>query len=98
MTWEAHQRLGFFGFTVKAGSKAPPQPRHLAVVNIDEALASVGDILDAWRRWVAWPESPPWSGGVLDSWPARMAEGLAICRAEFEAVLAYQRSQEVSRG
>lgn len=96
MKWEADQRSGWFGWTAPARKGEAPQPRHVAAVDIDEALAAVGDILDAWRACVAWPDAPPFSGGVLDSWPARMAEGLAVCRAEFEAVMMYRRHLEVS--
>ena len=97
MKWQADQRAGFFGWDVPTRKGVAPQPRVFGRVDIDEAMAAVGDIIEAWRRCVAWPEAAPFSGGVLDSWPARMADGLAVCRAEFEAVMAYHRHEEARR-
>ncbi len=94
MKWQADQRSGFFGWSPPCRKGEAPQPRFSAVVDIDEALAAVGDIINAWRQCLAWPDAPPFSGGILDAWPARMAEGLAECRGEFEAVMAYRRSME----
>lgn len=84
MRWEADQRAGLFGVT--AGS--PPQPRWRGRVDLDEAGRAVGDILERWWACLSWPAVPPYSGGVLDAWPARMAEGLSLCRQEWAAVQA----------
>lgn len=90
MRWEAHQGLGFFGRTVE-GDK--DKARWKQVVDLDVAVAAVGDILDAWWVMLSWPEAPPFSGGVLDSWPQRLSEGLAEARREWAAVLDFQRWQ-----
>ncbi len=57
-------------------------------MNLDAALSSSGDILTRWWAMLSWPGVPPYSGGVLDSWPSRVAEGLALCRVEWQAVQA----------
>lgn len=31
-------------------------------------------------------QAPPFSGGVLDAWPALMVDALAVCRAEESAI------------
>ena len=95
MKWEADQRSGFFGWSPPRRKGEAPQPRFFAVVDLEAALASVGDIIDAWVATRAWPDAPPFSGGILDAWPARLTQGLAICREEFDAVMAYHRHQEV---
>lgn len=46
----------------------------------------VRQVFEAWRATRDMKE-PPFSGGVLDSWPNIMAQGFAICRREYEAVL-----------
>jgi len=46
----------------------------------------VADVLARWWAVLQWPSAPPFSGGVLDAWPARLAEGLVICRQEWAAV------------
>lgn len=97
--WQAHQRQGFFGWTVQAPS---PQPRWASVVDIADACEAVADILEAFWSTVRWPNAPPFSGGVLDAWPHRMAEGLALAREEWAAVTAYARheaqAKEARRG
>lgn len=95
--------MGFFGYNVQA--KGPPQPRwkgtreepRRAVVDIDEAHEAVRDILKVWRSTSSWPDAPPFSGGVWDSWPQRMAQGLSFLRNEMKAVSAYLQ-EEASRG
>lgn len=91
------QALGRFGFTVqpkKDGRPVAPQYRHKGVVDIDEAHAEVGDILAVWRATSSWPDAPPFTGGVWDAWPARVAAGLAFLRSEVGAVTAYLRHLE----
>jgi hypothetical protein len=72
------------------------QPRWRGKLDhIDEALRhrQVVDVLSVW--WTArLHEAPAYSGGVVDAWPVMMAEGLAICRAEEEAIDRFQRWQE----
>jgi len=91
--------MGWFGFTVTAGD-APPQPRHRAVVNIDEAHASVADVLTVWRSTSLFPDAPAFTGGVFDAWPHRIAQGLALLRAESQALQMYlmKLKKEPARG
>lgn len=92
------QSSGFFGLTVKppkkGQKKATVEPRFKAVVDIDEAHAEVADVLAAWRSTSAWPDAPPFTGGVWD-WPQRVAQGLAFLRAESAAVVAYLREEMI---
>ena len=60
--------------------------RWRAVVDIEQARRAVGDVLARWWVALSWPESPPFSGGVLDSWPNRLTEGLSICKTEWRAI------------
>jgi hypothetical protein len=62
-------------------------------VDIDEAHAEVGDILDAWRATTRWGDAPPFSGGVWD-WPHRLTQGLVFLKHEMQAVTAYLKHQE----
>lgn len=90
--------MGFFGFTtqpMKDGKPQPAQPRHRGAVDIDEAYREVGDVLSVWRATSAWSDAAPFSGGVWDAWPQRIAQGLAFLKAEARAVQAYL--QEVAR-
>ena len=66
-----------------------PQPRHKTRLDPLEAVAAVQDILEVWHRVSQWPDAQPISGGVWDAWPARLADGLAICRDEAAAVRSY---------
>ena len=85
MKWEAHQASGFFG--LDTGNAGASVPRYTSRVDITQALAEVDDVLEVWAATATWGEAaPPFSGGVWDSWPARMAQGLAVCRAEMNAV------------
>ena len=64
------------------------QPRWTrARVDIEEALAdpAVDLVLERWDA-SKHHEAPPFSGGVLDAWPALMVDGLAICRQEETAI------------
>lgn len=91
--------MGFFGFTpewTKEGKPAPAQPRHRGVVDIDVAHREVGDVLAVWRSVSLWPDAPPFTGGVWDAWPRRLAEGVAFLKAEAAVVQAYLR-QEAAR-
>lgn len=89
--------MGYFGWTVQA--RGAPQFRHKGVVDVDEAFEAGREILDAWLACQDWPEAPPFSGGVLDSWPARLSDGIALCRREWAAVQAYLKSErEAQRG
>lgn len=85
MRWLAHQAHGFFGFS----PGETPQPRWHGTMDIEEAFTAAGDVREAFFRWMSWPDSPPLSGGVLDAWPARLAEGLAFARREWKCVQAY---------
>jgi hypothetical protein len=87
--------MGFFGLTPqwRDGKPAAPQPRHLALVDIDEAHAKVADIVAVWRSTSQWVDAPPFSGGVWDSWPKRIADGLAFMRSEAAVVKAYLRQE-----
>ena len=91
--------MGFFGFTTqpfKDGKPQPAQPRWRGKVDIDEAYEAVRDVLEVWRSVMQWPEAAPFSGGVWDSWPQRLAQGVAFLRMESKAVQAYLA--EVTRG
>lgn len=77
------------------GSKTDP---NWAVVDIGEAIAESEGLRDLFWRWMRWPDSPPFAGGVLTDWPARDADALAFARAEWRAVQTYLRSLEVPRG
>lgn len=99
--------MGFFGYVRgftrndKKKTEVPPQPLHRARVDLDVALESVGEILERWWSVAAWPEAPAFSGGVLDAWPSRIADGLAVCRSEWAAVqsfLRWEAEQKEARG
>lgn len=64
---------------------------------MQEAFARVGDILEVWAAVGRWPESQPFSGGVWDEWPNRLAQGLALLRVEFGAAQAYLRHEDEKR-
>jgi hypothetical protein len=68
------------------------------VVDIKEALAATEGLRERFWKWMQWPEAPPFSGGVLDAWPARDADALAFMKREWRVVQAYLKSFEVSRG
>lgn len=96
--------MGWFGWT--AAFEAPPQLRWEARVDLGVALPAVRDVLQRWWTVLQWPSAPPFSGGVLDAWPARIADGLVICRQEWAAVQAVltqeakeaQATKEANRG
>lgn len=87
--------MGFFGFTTSTkDGKTTVAPRWRDVPDIDEAHREVADVMAAWRAWREWPEAAPFSGGAFDSWPKRLAEGLAFLRAESRVVAEYLRYEE----
>jgi hypothetical protein len=53
----------------------------------------VADIVAVWRSTSQWVDAPPFSGGVWDSWPKRIADGLAFMRSEAAVVKAYLRQE-----
>ena len=95
MTWETHQAHGFFGFTL---TRTGPQPRWRHKVEVEQALQAAPDIREAFFAWLSWPEAQPFSGGLLDAWPARMARGLGFCRREWAAVKAFLESEGKEKG
>lgn len=84
--------MGFFGYTAQA--KGAPQPRWRARVDVEAAIVAVTDVLAVWREVAMWPDAPPFSGGIFDAWPHRLARGLAVCRAEAQAVRDYLAGQQ----
>lgn len=89
MTWESHLGAGFFGFT--PGDTPQPRWKVTAGLDVGEAKAEVGDILETWWRWVAWEDVAPPFAGAVEEWPARLADGLAACRREWAAVQAHHQ-------
>lgn len=90
---------GFFGFTVRVDAKGKAtgvDARHRGVVDIDEAHREVADVLAVWRSVSLWPDAQPFTGGVWDAWPKRLAEGVAYLRAESRAVMAYLQHEEAA--
>jgi len=85
--WEAHQSMGFFGWTPSPKPEGTPTARWKGVVDLEAAYVWVADVFAVWRVVCGHPESPPFAGGVWDDWPARLAEGVATCRAEWATVL-----------
>ena len=66
------------------------QPAHKGQIDIDEALAVATPLLETWWAVRAHPDSPPFSGGVYDGWPARDAEVIAYARAEEYVISEWQ--------
>lgn len=96
MTWEVHQHHGLFGFTDgQAGRWTEAQ------VDLKEAFEESADVRAAFFAWVQWQDAPPFSGGVLTDWPARMVDGLAFARREWAAVnahLAHEARKKAANG
>lgn len=67
-------------------------------MDIDEAHEAVADVLAVWREVARWPDAPPFTGGVFDDWPRRLAQGVAFLKGESSAVVAYLQHLEESRG
>lgn len=66
----------------------------MAELDIDDAFADpvVAGVLDRWweaRRF--FPETAPYSGGVLDAWPAVDVDGFAVCATEELAIDGFLR-------
>lgn len=62
-------------------------------LDLDAAFEEVDDVLQAFLTMRKWQGQAPFSGGVLDAWPARGADGLAFAAAEWRVVQAYVRQQ-----
>lgn len=69
--------------------KKSPQYRWKGVVDVEQAKREVSDVLEVWREVSRWPDSPPFTGGVYDEWPRRLAHGISFLRSESQAVHAY---------
>ena len=94
--WQADQRAGFFGYSPRSGKQAP-QPLRTKRVDLDAALADVADDLSLWFH-AEDAGAQPFSGGVLDSWPARYVAIFEACRQEDRAVTAFLQSERAPRG
>lgn len=92
MKWSADQRIGFFGYSPRT-KKHAAQPRHMCVVDIDEALESSSDVLGLWFKSRGAPDVPLFSGGSLDAWPAWALDAFGACRDEERAVDDYLRAE-----
>ena len=66
-------------------------------MDIDEALAMTQRIVPLFLSTLAWPEAPPFPGGVLTDWPAGDTEALALCRTEWAALQSFV-AKESGRG
>lgn len=42
--------------------------------------------MNLWTTSQQHPESPPFTGGVLDAWPAYAVDSLGICRQELSMI------------
>lgn len=62
-------------------------------LELDAAFREVDDVLQAFLATRNHPGAPAYSGGVLDAWPARGADGLAFAATEWRMVQAYVRQQ-----
>mgnify|MGYP001588600224 CR=1 FL=1 len=92
----ADQQTGYFGWTV-ARTGESSQPLHRGVVEIGEALDNTRELTTMFFTAREFPESPPFTGGVLDSWPSVAVDAFRICRQELAAVEAFLK-QEAGRG
>jgi hypothetical protein len=70
----------------------------MEVVSLEAALEYSMGALDTWRRSMAHQGVPLYSGGLLDSWPAKVVEEQAVLRAEWEAVKFYQQAERDADG
>lgn len=91
MKWEAHQRLGFFGFrALRGGGEAPSVT---ARVSLEQALLEVGEVVTVWRQWRVL-RVPPFEGGFL-SWPRVLVEAFEVLSSEFAVVEGWEMAQQV---
>lgn len=69
-------------------------------MDIDEAFgdSQTSAVLEAWVTVRAYEHAPAFSGGVLDAWPALMADGLAACASEESAIRDFMRWKEQRDG
>lgn len=72
----------------------------MARIDIDEALADeqTNLVLSLWADARHHADAPPFSGGVLDAWPALAVDGFAVCRQEDQAIDDYLRHLEQKEG
>jgi hypothetical protein len=94
------QAAGYFGWDVPRKKGESEQYRCKAVVDIDEVLSDprVTTVLDVWAEVRRYPDSQPFSGGVLTDWPAIAVDGLAVCRQEEHAIDDFIRWKEAEHG
>lgn len=83
--------LGFFGWTPPREKGAAAQPRwlkgkHFEELELDEALRDSSEVLRRFCLTEAHPGVPAYSGGLLDAWPAKDAQGFAHAKAELEVI------------
>lgn len=86
MIWEQDQRNGFFGWAVSEKEGVAAQPLHKGTVDVHEAVVESRDLMQLWSTTQQHPDSPPFTGGVLDAWPAFAVDALAICRLETQRI------------
>lgn len=70
-------------------------------MNINAAKRETAELVDLWLSARQHPDSPPFSGGVLDSWPDRLAQAIAVMNIEDDAVralLQYEEREALSHG
>ena len=96
MKWELDQSIGFFGYDVQA--KGAAQFRHKATVDIDEAVGESIPALELWKLAQSIPGTQPFSGGILDAWPAWAVDVLAVCHNEVAAIKSYLTSEAQAHG
>ena len=93
--------MGVVGWTAPTKKGQAEQVRNFGQVDIEEALADpiVRGVLERWfdaRQY--FPDgAPPYSGGVLDSWPAIDVDSFAICYGEEQAIDAFLKFREETR-
>lgn len=86
------QRIGYFGWQEQTNGAAP-QPLYKAKVDIKRAVAESADLMDLWTQMQKYPEAPPFSGGVLDAWPAEAVDAIAIAREETATLVEHLRGE-----
>lgn len=86
--------MGFFGWT----HGAPPQPRWMEVLDVEQARRDVAGLMGLWRTAKALPQVSPFTGGLLDGWPAVVVDAFAVLTLEEAAVEATWQRKEASHG